>query len=298
MHNGEPLRSSGRTVFEDAQIRGRFEAGSGILWAEMRHPQRACFTPELLASGELFHRRLARAVSEEGLPVRWLVWCSARRIFGTGGDLAHFLDCIERGDRELLRAYAHRAVELVHATWRAHDLPLRTVALVEGEALGGSFEAALACDLVIAERGARFGFPEALFGLFPGMGAWSLLARRVDCRTLRELVEDSLTRSAEELAQAGLVHALVEPGDARAGCRRLAADRARHFARDLTLDRVRRRVEALSAAELRDIVELWVERVFALDPAQLRRMAHVARCQARRTRTGRTAAGTATALHP
>lgn len=271
-----------RTLFEDAQIRARFEEDSGILWAGMRHPERPCFTPELLASGERFHGWLERAVREEGLPVRWLVWCTETGVFGTGGDLAHFLACIESGDREGLAAYARRCVALVHATWRAHGLLLRTVALVEGEALGGSFEAALACDLVIAERGAKFGFPEALFGLFPGMGAWSLLARRTGRRAIRELVEESLTRSAEELLELGLVHALVEPGRAREGFRRFAAERARHFGRDLALDRVRRRVEDLSLDELHDIVELWVERAFALDPAMRRRMAHFARCQAKK----------------
>lgn len=283
-----------RTVFEDAQIRARFETSSGILWAEMQHPMRPCFTPELLASGEIFHHWLADAVRGGRLPVRWLVWCSASGVFGTGGDLVYFLDCLERHDREGLRAYARRCVGLVHATWRAHDLPLRTVALVEGEALGGSFEAALACDLLIAERGAKFGFPEALFGLFPGMGAWSLLARRTDRRTIRELVEESLTRSAEELAQSGLIHGLVEPGRARADFRRFAADRARHFGRDLTLDQVRRRIEALSLEELHDIVDLWVERAFALEPAMRRRMAHFARCQAKKR--GAAAAGSAADL--
>jgi DSF synthase len=270
-----------RTLFEDAQICARFDSDLGILWAGMRHPERACFTPELLASGERFHLWLEQAVRVEGLPVRWLVWCSEVGIFGTGGDLAYFLACLESGDRAGLTAYARRCVALVHATWRAHDLPLRTVALVEGEALGGSFEAALACDLVVAERGAKFGFPEGLFGLFPGMGAWSLLARRTHRRAIRELVEESLTRSAEELAELGLVHVLVEPGRARQGFRRLAAERGRVFERDLVLDRVRRRVEALSLEELEDIVALWVERAFALAPSLRRRMAHFARCQAR-----------------
>lgn len=274
------------TVFEDAEIRGRFEESSGILWAEMQHRERCCFTPALLASGEAFLRWLVQAVAKDGLAVRWLVWCSAARIFGTGGDLGHFLVCIEGGAREALVAYARRCIELVHASWRAYDLPLRTVALVEGEALGGAFEAALACDLLIAERGAKFGFPEALFGLFPGMGATSLLARRVPARVVRELVQDSLTRSAEELADLGLVHGLVEPGHGRAGCRQLLIAGARHFARDLTLDRVRRRIEALSLAELSDIVELWVARAFALEPAMRRRMAHFARCQAKKRANG------------
>jgi DSF synthase len=56
-------------------------------------------------------------------------------------------------------------------------LPILTVGLVQGAALGGGFEALLSFDYVVAERDATFGLPEILFGLFPGMGAHSLLSR-------------------------------------------------------------------------------------------------------------------------
>jgi len=49
-------------------------------------------------------------------------------------------------------------------------LPLTTISLAQGDALGGGFEAALSCSVIIAERRARFGFPEVMFNLFPGMG--------------------------------------------------------------------------------------------------------------------------------
>ena len=50
---------------------------------------------------------------------------------------------------------------------------------MQGECLGGGFEAALSSDVIVAEKSARFGFPEILFNLFPGMGAYSFLERKI-----------------------------------------------------------------------------------------------------------------------
>ena len=62
------------------------------------------------------------------------------------------------------------------------DLPILTVALIQGDAVGGGFEAMLTDDIVIAEQGAKFGLPEILFNLFPGMGGYSFLRRKVAWR--------------------------------------------------------------------------------------------------------------------
>ena len=70
-------------------------------------------------------------------------------------------------------------MRILHRNMLGLGLPLITIALVQGEALGGGFESILSFDVVIAERDARFGLPEAMFGLFPGMGAHSFLSRRL-----------------------------------------------------------------------------------------------------------------------
>ena len=57
-------------------------------------------------------------------------------------------------------------------------MPLTTITLVQGDALGGGFEAAISSNVVIAEKSAKFGLPEVLFNLIPGMGAYSFLVRR------------------------------------------------------------------------------------------------------------------------
>src|SRR5262249_12833397 len=76
-------------------------------------------------------------------------------------------------------ALAHHAKTCVDACFaHANDLnlPIVTVAMVQGDALGGGFESVLGSDVIIAEAHAKFGLPEILFGLFPAMGAYSFLA--------------------------------------------------------------------------------------------------------------------------
>ncbi len=79
------------------------------------------------------------------------------------------------------------------ATWTTLDLPILTIGLVEGTALGGGFEALLSFDYIVAERGASFGLPEVMFGLFPGMGAHAFLSRKLGAAMADRLIVSNQT---------------------------------------------------------------------------------------------------------
>jgi DSF synthase len=161
-------------------------------------------------------------------------------------------------------------------------LPLLTIALVQGDALGGGFEHALTNDLIIAERGSRMGLPEVLFALFPGMGAYSLLCRRLDAVRAQRLILSGRLYDAEELEELGLVDLLVDAGEGPAAAREyLERNRQRHGAL-LALSRVRQRCQPVTYEELIDVTDVWVETALGLDEANLRRMDHLARAQLRR----------------
>ncbi len=262
------------------------EPESGILWAEMQHGARACFTPELMRDGRAFQLHLKRLYARcprEHMPFRYLAWTSrAEGVWSLGGDLATFLELIRRGDRAGLEAYARLSIDVLYDNYRSLDLPLLTVAVIEGDALGGGFEAMLTNDLVIAERGAKFGLPEILFNLFPGMGAYSFLRRKVGEVTARRLIEDGRSRSAEEMHALGLVDLLVERGEARDALRRLAREEGARFRTRLALKRVRERVEPVTRAELDEVVAIWVDLALELEEGDLRRMQALARHQARK----------------
>ena len=84
---------------------------------------------------------------------------------------------------------------------------------MQGDALGGGFESALASNVVIAEKGVKMGLPEVLFNLFPGMGAYSLLSRRVGTARAEQMILSGRLYTSDELFEMGVVDILAEKGE-------------------------------------------------------------------------------------
>lgn len=192
--------------------------------------------------------------------------------FSLGGDLRLFRSCIMSGDRNALRNYSRLCLEVMHA-WGARANPeLTTVALVQGRALGGGFEAALAADYLIAEKQSSFGFPEIMFGLFPCTGAMSLLLRRVPVCQAQRMMTSGKVYSALELQQMGLIDEVCAQGDGVAAVERYIARHARQRAARLSVRRAMERMSPLDMAELLHVVDDWVDLALALTPSELRVM--------------------------
>lgn len=262
-----------------------FEPGPGLLWMRFTHPDRPCFSQGLLSElVEVVSRMSAcgrLGLEPEGM--KYLVRTSGHPdVWCYGGDLAHFVACIRAGDADALRAYAHRCVELVYQNYRSFDLPITTIGLVQGDALGGGFESLLSDDVIIAERGVRMGLPEILFNLFPGMGAYSFLARKVGGGLARRMITSGELFTAEQLYDMGVVDVLAPAGEGEATLRQYVAKNTR---RRRTLDVLRavdRRSQEITYDELIDVTELWVERALELEPQDLRKMERLAQSQSKR----------------
>ncbi|MGW1909509.1 enoyl-CoA hydratase/isomerase family protein [Streptomyces sp. NPDC002076] len=103
------------------------------------------------------------------------------------------------------------------------ELPMPTIAAVHGFALGGGFELALSCDLIVADRTAVVGLPEVSVGVIPGGGGTQLLPRRVGAARAAELIFSARRVEAAEAAELGLVDRLVDEGRDREEALALAA---------------------------------------------------------------------------
>jgi len=129
---------------------------------------------------------------------------------------------------ELREALGNRAVMEHHvgitrpvfSAWA--DLEVPVLAAVDGSAVGGGLELALVCDLIVAERTARLGFPEVKLGLIPGAGGTQRLPRRVGAATAMQMLILGKLLDAEEAREVGLVDIVVEE-DAAASATELAA---------------------------------------------------------------------------
>jgi enoyl-CoA hydratase len=120
---------------------------------------------------------------------------------------------------------AKRFSEIGHAAMALLDRsPVPTIAAVNGFALGGGCEVALACDVRIAAENATFGFPEVSLGILPGMGGTQRLPRLVGPALAKELIFTARRVGAEEARQMGLVNRVVPRGGALNAARGLAAE--------------------------------------------------------------------------
>jgi DSF synthase len=286
-------RERGTTEFDWAALdRGyrhltaRFEPDLGILWCHQRHGERPCFSPGLLTEVLDLQTRLREAFFDRPrreLALRYLVWASATPgVYNLGGDLLLFTQYIRTGDRAGLQRYAKACVDICYFNAVSLDLPILTVALVQGDALGGGFEAALSNDLIIAEQGSQFGLPEILFNMFPGMGAYSFLVRRLDAHRARQLIVSGKLYAAEELKEMGVIDLIVPAGEGETALRdHLARQTQRHGVLS-ALAQVGRRCQPISYDELLDVADIWVSTALQLTDADLRRMERLATAQQRR----------------
>ncbi|MFF0363708.1 enoyl-CoA hydratase/isomerase family protein [Streptomyces fungicidicus] len=108
------------------------------------------------------------------------------------------------------------------------ELPVPTVAAVHGFALGGGFELALSCDVIVADRTAVMGLPEVSVGVIPGGGGTQLLPRRVGAARAAELIFTARRVEAAEARELGLVDELVEQGKDREEALAMASRIAAH----------------------------------------------------------------------
>jgi len=251
------------------------------LWCYMRPSGPPSFTPSLL--GELLSLRTALSDRPEIHGLRYFIGASRLPgIFNLGGDLSYFVETIRASDRERLRAYAFDCCKVAYQMATSFDTPAVTIALVQGDALGGGFEGALAFQVLVAEKSARMGLPEVLFNLFPGMGAYSLLARKIGAAQAERMILSGKVYTASELHELGVVDVLADDGEGEAEVKRFIAGGAARYRLHHAMTRVARRYAPVTLQELCDITDIWVDTAMQLDDTDLRKMERLALAQRRR----------------
>jgi DSF synthase len=273
----QPL-SNGVEFSFSPQLRAHFDKDTHALWSRWAPEPRPCFNPALLADIRAFQEYVAGTGGTidcygEEHAIEYVVLASASPgVFNLGGDLDLFKQLIDARDRQGLLRYGRACIDVLYRQYIGHNLPLTTVSLIQGECLGGGFEAALSSDVLVAEKNSRFGFPEIIFNLFPGMGAYSFLERRIGQRGAEELITSGKIYTAEEMAAQGVVDVVAENGNGEAEVAALIRRRSRSRNGFAALAQVRRRVQRIEFSELLDVVQIWVESALKLNSRDLKLM--------------------------
>lgn len=274
-------------VAPENQLETRFDSELGAYWVFMSPRPRPCFNVQLLAELQAY----IETIKNNGAKLRMgarehrisygILASNTSGIFNLGGDLALFRMLINAQDRQALIDYGKKCVQCLLAWHRNCDGLVTSIALVQGDALGGGFEAALSASVLIVEESSRLGFPEILFNLFPGMGAFSFLSRKIGRRAAEELITSGTVYSARQLYDLGVIDVLTPDGTGETAVQSFIRRHSKNLAGRQGFERARNEIAPVTEEELIRVVEIWADTALKLQERDLKVMERLIRAQVR-----------------
>jgi enoyl-CoA hydratase len=233
----------------------RWEWREGVIELTLDHEPANEIGTAMLADLEQFVAAFAALAPETSV----CIISSARKaVFSAGGDLRELYAtaaAVAAKDRPAgVRAFLGR----IHAVMNAIDeAPFVTIAAVHGACLGGGLELALACDMIIADKMARFAFPELRLGFIPGFGGIPRLKRDLGNAFVRDLLFTGRTVNATRAHAVGLVAQLAGEGEAHRIARSTAAQITKYDS--VTRSAAKKFIKPIPREELRREIDLFCE---------------------------------------
>ncbi len=270
------------------QLFVKYDDNQKALWYHLAPRSRPCFNFDLLNELRRLQHQVellnhAAETGHDALPIRYTVLASSvPGVFNLGGDLNLFSKLITGGDREGLLGYAKACIDVLYPNAVNFDMPMTTITLVQGDALGGGFEAAISSNVVIAEKSAKFGLPEVLFNLVPGMGAYSFLVRRTGPDIAEKIIMSGELLTAHKMHNLGLVDEVVEDGQGEQAVVRFIQRHQKRGNAHNAMNRIRKCINPVTYEELIQITKIWVDAALKLTSRDLRMIERLVQAQNRR----------------
>jgi len=264
----------------------RYDRDQEAIWGYFKPSRRPCFSPTILTEAKTIMKRIMNyfeaGVDEDNYPIRYAILAShTPGIFNLGGDLNLFIELIRKKEKEILLAYAKDCVDVCYMFSTSLGLPITTISYVEGSALGGGFESAMSGNVLIAEKHSQMGLPEIRFNLFPGMGAYSFLARKLGILKAEEIITSGKIYSGPELHTMGVVDILAESGKGYEAVDCFIRKHRKSANGMRAIQKVRQIYNPISCDELMEITRVWVDTALQLEEKDLKTMAKLVHAQNR-----------------
>ncbi len=187
-----------------------------------------------------------------------IIYSELKAGFCAGADLRELYRRSQELERQDAAAGVREYLERIHRVLNTIDAsPLTTIAAVHGVTFGGGFELALVCDLIIADKMARFCFPELRLGLIPGFGGIPRLKRDLGNAVVRDLLLTGRSFNAAKLQQVGLVSQVVGEGESLRVARATAAQLGKFDRR--TAIAAKKFIKPIPYEELRKEIDVFCE---------------------------------------
>jgi DSF synthase len=217
-----------------------------------------------------------------GLARHFVLSSDVPKVFNFGGDLSLFVLLVRARDIDSLRLYGGRCVDLIWWVEHAAQLGIHTIALAQGDTLGGGLESVLPFHRVVFEKSTQAGFPEVLFNLFPGMGAWDFMVRRAGSATANEMILSGRLYGADELLYRRVIDFVAEDGQGDAMVEQIVHEIEHRHRGSMAALRAHRMASPIRRDSLDAIVDHWAECALTLTDRDLRLMERLARAQVRK----------------
>ncbi len=274
--------------FRFKQLNIRKDIDNKALWVYMNPVGRACFNKGMLQDiidfGDLIVNSNGFFHADDAWhAIKYIIWGSAvPGIFNLGGDLDFFQQSIRERNSDKLLEYGRMCVNPIAKSLQSYGQPIITIALVQGLALGGGLECALANHFIVAEKRCMIGLPEIMFNLFPGMGAYHMLSRKLGESKARRFIMDGAQGDAEALYELGLIDKLADIGNGENEVRKLIAHLNLRFNGNQAILRQGNKHNAITLTELEDGVAHWVNTAMNLADENLAHMSTLVKRQNRK----------------
>ena len=284
------VRYSSEISFKNFQhLNIEIEPEHNAVWVYLDPEPVPCITRKLLSELKYFQQQLTLYKGKlpyktELVDIKYHIVTSHYPVFNFGGDLDYFFNCIDNNDADGLRNYAYSCIDTMYPNLNGFDQGITTISLIHGNALGGGFEAALSSNVLIVEKGAELGFPEVLFNLFPGMGAYNLVAQRVGPVLAEKMITSGKLYSAEELYEIGLIDMLAEKNQGAIAVNEFIESNDRRNNSYRNIYKLRNLVNPIPYKSLIDICDVWFEAALSLSDKDKRTMKRLVRSQQKFTK--------------
>lgn len=266
------------------QVKLSYEPELKMLWITIKPEPKPVFTLPLLTSVGKVQRAVYELWGRErgnvDSPVKFLSFRGEGPVFTLGGDLDFYLDCLASNDQAALEEYARASAE--GASWNASGLKgvAITLSTIHAKAIGGGIDAPRSCNIMIAEQGASFVYPEVRFNHFP-ITAVAILSRRMGPIEAQRMLMSGDEYSATEFHARGGLDAVVSPGCGEDWIRTYAAETLpMHSARSALFAAFNQRAGRLED-ELSYMARLWSDTMLRLNAAEISRLQRIAQAQER-----------------
>jgi enoyl-CoA hydratase/carnithine racemase len=200
-----------------------------------------------------------------------IIYSTLKSGFSAGADLRELYNGAQGMEKDVAVRGVREFLERIHHVMNTLDaVPLTTIAAVHGVTFGGGFELALVCDMIIADRMARFCFPELRLGLIPGFGGIPRLKRDLGNAVVRDLLLTGRSFNVMKAQQIGLVSQIAAEGEALRVARatasqmgkfdRQTAAAAKEFIKPIPYEELKREIEIFCDLYSRPAVEEGLRR--------------------------------------